>query len=46
MDLGKQNRLFNFYRSEELNNLYVGIDCEMSQGLAEIVPIKITLVDE
>lgn len=24
----------------------MGIDCEMSQSLAEIVPIKITLVDE
>jgi len=32
--------------SDSTNNLYVAIDCEMSQSLTEIVPIKITIVDE
>lgn len=26
--------------------LYVGIDCEMAQSLMDVVPIKITVVDE
>jgi DNA polymerase III epsilon subunit-like protein len=27
-------------------SLYVGIDCEMAQSLMDVVPIKITVVDE